>query len=102
MTFGTSQKMKRNNNNFTVKVDNEVLKNVTEFLGVWFDQYLRWDTHIDKTAVKIFQQLGVSKRLSWYVDHYTHNTLYSALILPHIDYCCTIWTHGADKYGQHD
>ena len=63
MTFSTSQKMKRNNN-LTAKVDNEVLENMTEFkyLGVWFDQYLRWDTHIDKTAAKISQKLGVLKR----------------------------------------
>ena len=56
MTFSTSQKMKRNNNNLTVKVDNEVLENVTEFkyLVVWFDQYLRWDTHMN-----IYGQVGV-------------------------------------------
>ena len=56
--------MKRTNNNVTVIVDNEVLENVTEFkyLGVWFDQYLRWDTHIDKTAAKISKNLGVLKR----------------------------------------
>ena len=60
MTFGTSQKMRRNNNNLNVKVGNEILENVTEFkyLGVWFDKYLRWDTHIDKTAKKISQRLG--------------------------------------------
>ena len=59
---------------------------------------LGWDTHIDKTASKISPKLGVLKCLSWYVDQYTRNILYNALILPHIDYCCTIWTHGADKY----
>ena len=100
MTFGTSQKMRSNNNNLNVKVGNEILENVTEFkyLGVWFDKYLRWYTHIDQTATKISQRLGVIKRLSRYVDQCTHNTLYTALIQPHIDYCCTLWTHGANKY----
>ena len=84
----------------TVTIKDDILENVTEFkyLGVWFDQYLRWATHIDKTAANISQRIGVIKRLSWYVDQYTRNILYNALILPHIDYCCTVWTHGADKY----
>ena len=92
--------MRRNNNYLNVEVGNEILENVTEFkyLGVWFDKYLRWYTHIDQTATKISQRLGVIKRLSRYVDQCTHNTLYTALIQPHIDYCCTLWTHGANKY----
>ena len=26
------------------------------------------------------------------------HTLYNAIILPHIDYCCTIWTNAANKH----
>ena len=60
MTFGTSQKNKKGDN-LTVKIKDDILENVTEFkhLGVWFDQYLRWDTHIDKTAANISQRIGV-------------------------------------------
>ena len=53
MTFGKNKKIK--DINLTVRIGGNILENMTEFkyLGVGFDQYLRWDTHIDKTAVRL-------------------------------------------------
>ena len=98
MTFGSSRAMS-NRVPLNIKLDDFTLTNVSVFkyLGMWFDPCLKWDEHVDKITAKLSQKLGILKRLSWCLDQYTRNTLYNAIILPHIDYCSAVWTTASNR-----
>ena len=46
---------------------------------------------------KIIRSLGILRRVSHYVDQATRITLFNTLILPHIDYCSTVWCNNVTK-----
>ncbi len=98
MMFGSQRKTK--NCVLDVNLNNVKLEQVSAFkyLGLWFDPSLKWDTHIDKIASKISQRTGVLRRIRQYIDQKTMCMMYNAIILPHIDYCCPIWTSTSNKY----
>lgn len=98
MVFGSQRKIK--NSLLDIRLNNVKLDQVLVFkyLGLWFDPCLKWDTHIEKIASKISQKTGVLRRIRQYIDQTTMGMMYNALILPHIDYCCPIWTSTASKY----
>ena len=98
MLFGSQRKTK--NATLNVHLKNIKLEQVPVFkyLGLWFDPHLKWDTHINKVASKISQKTGVLRRIRQYIDQSTMCMLYNAIVLPHIDYCCPIWSSAPSKY----
>ena len=98
MLFGSHHKLKDAQLNISLnKVMLEQVQ-VFKYLGLYFDPHLKWKAHIDKTTSKISQRLGIVKRIRQYIDQGTMNMLYNAIVLPHIDYCCPIWSTAADKH----
>ena len=55
------------------------------------DENLKYKEYIDILVGKLNKSLGVLRRASIYVDQLTRVTLYNTLLLPHIDYCSTVW-----------
>ena len=47
---------------------------------------------------KISKSLGVLKRASRFVTFQVRVTLYNTLVLPHFDYCCTLWDVCSDGH----
>ena len=52
---------------------------------------LTWSHHINHIISKVNSLLVLLRRIKKYLDHRTRVTFYNAYILPHFDYCCTIW-----------
>ena len=98
MLFGSQRKI--GNSTLDIKLGNVNLEQVSVFkyLGLWFDPYLRWDSHTEKIASKLSQKIGILRRIRQFIDQPTMCLLYNAIVLPHIDYCCPIWSSSAGKY----
>lgn len=62
-----------------------------DYLGVKLDQNLSFDPHVDRVIAKISRALGVLKRVSPFIDQDTKLTLFNTIVLPHFDYCSTVW-----------
>jgi hypothetical protein len=62
-----------------------------KYLGVTIDEDLTFNIHVDNVIKKINRSLGVLKRASPYVPLSNRITLYNTIVLPHFDYCCTLW-----------
>ena len=60
-------------------------------LGVYIDESLTWQSHINEIAKKISSGIGAIKRLRDYVNRDTLVSVYNALVQPHFDYCCEVW-----------
>ena len=65
-----------------------------KFLGLYFDQRLRWTEHINRLKAQCMKRLGLIKSVShmdWGADRTTMLRLYRAIVRPKIDYGCTVY-----------
>ena len=62
-----------------------------KLLGVTVDSSLNWSEQIDKTIKKCNSLLFLLGRIKVFLSIPNRKLFYNAYILPHIDYCCTIW-----------
>ena len=62
-----------------------------KLLGVHIDNTLSWTVHVEFTIKKCNSLLHLLNRIKHYLPIPTRKLFYSAYILPHMDYCCTVW-----------
>ena len=60
-------------------------------LGIFIDEKLGWQTHIDKLSKKIASGIGAIKRIRDFVPTPTVHCIYNALIQSQFDYCNVVW-----------
>ena len=94
----TSRKNKRSLD-IEISMNGEKLQNVTKFkyLGVVVDHNLDWSSHINEVVRKITHSVQSVRRIKHCLNEVTLRQLYYTLILPHIDYCSTVWASSTKK-----
>ena len=60
-------------------------------LGVFVDATYSWNAHINHIIKKVNSSLALLRRIKKYLNHKTRILFFNAYILPHLDYCCSIW-----------
>ena len=63
----------------------------TKFLGIYIDENLNFNSHVDAIANKISKTTGVLHRLNKFLPVGTLKMLYNSLILPHLQFGIEIW-----------
>ena len=69
----------------------------TKSIGVYLDENLIWNEHINQISRKIAPGIGALKRIRSFVPDTTlqltlHTTLiFNSLVQPYFDYCCVVW-----------
>lgn len=63
----------------------------TRLLGVTLDSKLRFTNHISSVLSKARRMLGFALRVSRGMGPQTLKHLFTALVLPHLEYCSSIW-----------
>ena len=61
------------------------------FLGVYIDKTLRWNSHIDFIACKISKVIGMLNKLKHFLPPNILLSIYNALIVPHLNYGNILW-----------
>ena len=76
-----------------IEIDAKLITKVKEAksLGVIIDEHLSWSNHIDALSKKISSAIGALKRIKTFISEHTALQIYQALILPHFDYCSSVW-----------
>ena len=76
-----------------INLDGNIIEQVKsiKFLGVFFDEKLKWNVHVNHVVSKISRGLGVLGRVRNIVPFDVLRTLYYTLIYPYLVYCCIIW-----------
>src|SRR6218665_2774396 len=92
ITFRTPQKKTSHLTN-KVMIDGTDIKLVssTKFLGVYIDEHLTWDVHINIIANKIAKNLGVLRRIAYLLPSKILVNLYYTLINPYLIYGNIVW-----------
>ena len=93
MLIGSRQKLSTLSSQPELSIDNVHIEKVTpvKSLGIFIDENLRWQTHIDKLSKKIASGIGAIKRIRDFVLTPTLHCIYNALIQSQFDYCNIVW-----------
>ena len=94
MNFGTKRILDKFTN-VRLTFNNNIIERVDEFkyLGVKLDSNLSWITHIDYLCKNVSKRIGIIKRVKHFLPHQTTVMLSNALVIPHFDYGCTVWSN---------
>ena len=79
--------------NFSLTLLNEDLQitSTEKLLGVTLDHNLNFKSHIDHIIKKCNSLLFLLMRIKCFLDLKTRILFFNAYILPHLDYCITVW-----------
>ena len=82
---------------FKLFIDGNNLERVssTKFLGVFVDEKLKWDVHVNYVASKMSKGLGMLGRVRNLLPFDALRVLYHTLIYPYLLYCSIIWAGAA-------
>ena len=81
------------NRNLTVQINGQQLTTVDKckHLGVIIDKHLTWNENIEYTRKKALKGLHMLKRAKPFLPRDILKTVYSAIVLPHLQYCNIVW-----------
>ena len=68
-------------------------------MGVIIDETLSWTAHVEYVKTKVASKLGMLNRIRDCVPQSCLKTLFLSLVMPSLDYCCTVW---GDRYKSHN
>ena len=94
MLTGSKQKLSTLSSQPELSIDNVPIEKVTSVksLGIFIDENLRWQTHIDKLSKKIASRIGAIKRIRDFLPTPTLHCIYNAaLIQSQFEYCNIVW-----------
>ena len=76
-----------------IELNNKAVEqtNNIRYLGIDIDNSLSFDTYIGNLVKKLNRSIGILKRCAPCLPLQTRKMLYNSLILPNMDYCCTVW-----------
>ena len=72
-------------------------KRETNFLGLFINEHMNWNTHIFNISKTITKTLGVMNRLKHYLPQRILQILYNSLILSHLNSNITAWGFASHK-----
>ena len=93
MVIGTRQKHQLSPLQVKLTLEKTDTEQVHEHrvLGVTIDAEMKWQSHLSNVCKTVSKKLFLLSQLMCYVNVKAHKLFYSAHILPHINYACTLW-----------
>ena len=75
------------------RIGGSILETVTNhtYLGVAFDNKLRWSSHIQNITSKGYQILGLLRRNMYSCTPNVKAIAYKTLVRPRLEYCASVW-----------
>ena len=67
------------------------------FLGITFDDHLKWKLHIERCALKCSRNIGMLNKLKRFLPTTIMLTLYHTLIHSNLSYGIMVWGHYCDR-----
>ena len=90
-TRNTANKIMTEPPHLTIKGEQIQITESEKLLGVHINNSLSWSTQIESTLKKCNSLLFLLNRIKKYLNIPTRKLFYNAYILPHLDYCCSVW-----------
>ena len=102
MIFHYRQRVLTENDIPCLMINDTLIERVTEFnfLGLTVNEYMNWNSHVQKIANKISRTLGVMNRLKRYLPISAMKLMYDSLILSHLQFGITNWGFEWDRVSK--
>lgn len=72
-----------------------------KFLGVWFNEEIKWTTHVRKLVSELSKSVGCLFKISHLIPLWLRKTLYYSLFYSKLCYCILVWgTTTASNYNK--
>ena len=96
------QRVITENNIPCLMINNTLIERVTEFnfLGLTMNEYMNWNSHVQKIANTISRTLGVMNRLKRYLHISAMKFTYDSLILSHLQFGILNWGFEWDRISK--
>ena len=93
MIIGSRQRLSAQCDDVEIRIDDQIIKRIdhTKSLGLTIDAQLSWGKHVEEICKNVSSAIGVLKRVRPFISKKTAIQIYNALVMPHFDYCCTVW-----------
>jgi hypothetical protein len=91
ITSRSKQSLSESAHNLQVNGETIEVSTCEKLLGVHIDSTLNWIVQVENTLKKCNSLLFLLGRIKYYLSVPMRKLFYNAYILPHIDYCCTVW-----------
>ena len=100
MVITSRQKHQREPLILNIKLQSTSLRQVREHkvLGVYIDQELKWQTHIEYLCKIVSRNLFLLKKLKLYVNPDARKLFFQAHCLSHISYASTVWCNAGEVH----
>ena len=82
-----------------INIAGMIIKNTkeTKFLGLWIDEHLKWNTHIQKLILKVSRNMNLLKCNQNMMPTHTKKLVYHSHITSHIQYGLLLWGNNATE-----
>ena len=92
--FGRPDKVNECKTLFPLSFQNKALecKEKVKYLGVTFEESMSWNEQVKSVRKKAYHSIHKIQRISNLLDVHTKKLLLNALVMPHINYCCSSWS----------
>ena len=82
-----------------INIGNQTIKNTaeTKFLGMWIDEHLKWNTHIQKLVLKLTRNTNLLKFNQNMMPTMTKKLIYHSHIGSHLQYGLLLWGNNATE-----
>ena len=98
MAIGSSRRIGKDEITLTINDCKMTAEASVKLLGVILDSNLSWCSHVDHIVKKVSPKIGLLSRLRHTLPSHLLNTINKTIILPHFDYCNTVWGNCCKKY----
>jgi len=65
--------------------------NTEKLLGIYVNENLKWNDHVNKIKKKISTNIWLLSRIKMYIPLHARILFYKAYIQPHLDFCSVVW-----------
>ena len=102
ISASTNKTLSDHTNSPALKMHDQSLaySSTEKLLGVYVDQHLNWKFQVEQTIKKCNSYLYLLLRIKTFLNLHSRKLFFNAYILPHLDYCCTIWGNCSDKLSE--
>ena len=93
MLIGSQQRLDKFLETPNILYGEHQIKRVREktVLGLIIDDQLKWNRHNDEQCKKISKSIALLRKAKDFASQEELVTIYNSLVLPHFNYCSTIW-----------
>ena len=93
MLIASRQKLSQFTESPSLTINENTIEQVTsaKSLGVYVNQTINWECHIENISKKIACAIGSIKRIRHLTPFNVLIKVYNSLIQPHFDYCNVVW-----------